>query len=112
MSKKTVFVFNRKNFREQVLMGPGTEQMLVSHAESVKPAGDSIVVTADYTSERVQVRIVDDSWRGMFREARDGHLSGAIGMAAGDRKQWYTTKSGKRRLASEAQIRNWSRGKK
>lgn len=112
MAKKTKFVLNRKNFREQILMGEATEQVLVAHAEAVKPSGDSIIVETDYANDRVRVRIVDDSWRGMFREAREGHLSRAIGLSAGDRKQWYTTKAGKRRLASQAQIDNWTRGRK
>lgn len=104
------FVLNRNAFRKQVLLGDGVADFLKDHANKVKPSGSSIVVVQDEVPSRVRVRIGDTSWGGLFREAREGHLSRAIGIDAGDRKVWYTTRAGKRRLATEAQVRNWTRG--
>ena len=112
MSSRVKFVLNRRNFQKQILGGDGTSDMLVAHAEESKPSGESIVVVADDSNGRARVRIGDTSWRALFREAREGHLSRAIGIAAGDRKVWYTTKAGKRRLATQAQVANWTRGRR
>lgn len=110
MSRKVTFVLNRPEFRKQVLKSEGAEKILRAYAESAKPSGNTITVESDEVATRVRVRIWDRSFRAMFREAREGHLSRAIGVVAGDRKIWYTTKAGKRRLATVAQVENWTRG--
>ena len=109
MAKDVRFVLDRTVFGDEVLRGKWVMDYLQRHAESVKPSGSSIEVVSDTDTERSRVRIVDTSWGALFRESREGHLSRAIGIAAGDRKVWYTTKSGKRRLASQAQVDNWTR---
>lgn len=45
-------------------------------------------------------------------QAKHGALTKAAAEAGLDVKTYYTTKAGKRRLASQAQIDNWTRGAK
>lgn len=77
---------------------------------------DATVYTEDYTTDRAAVAVMLDSVNGVPLEARYRVIRGTA-EAAGLRVDGeiaqsltYTTKAGKRRKASAAQIANWTRG--
>lgn len=115
MAEKVKFVINKREFQKQILMGEKTGAWLASLAAAVAPPGTNVRVAVSSNKRgggRIRARIEDDSPDAMFREARTGYLSQALGRISGDQKVWYTTKSGKRRLASQAEVNNWTRGRR
>lgn len=112
---------------ERVLKSRDVREFLHEHADPIaadvalNPAvtrlRDAEVYTRDFTSDRAVVDVVLDSVDGVPVEAKYRVIT-ATAEAAGldvDRDApesvlFYTTKAGKRRKASAAQIANWTRG--
>ena len=62
------------------------------------------------TTDRAVVRVVADVSYAMSVEASTGNLARALDGSGGAALLNYTTKSGKKRKATQAQIDNWTRG--
>lgn len=103
---KVHVVLNRAGVRE-LLQSDQVGAYIESLVSPLAPSGT--VVSRVVGRSRQNVRVTDPSEDALDREANTGHLSRILGLAGGN-KQQYTTKSGKVRWATEAQVKNWTRG--
>lgn len=96
---------------------PGVMAELNKQAEAIaERAGEGFEATpAEATGGRVRGRaaVITATPRAMVVEARDHVLESLMGGGQGAGKPLtYTTKAGKTRTASQAQIDNWTRGRR
>lgn len=71
----------------------------------------SSIFVSQATTDRVAVRVGSSAPHGLIVESRTGNLARALdGAVGGTEKVRYTTKAGKTRWASQAQVDNWTRG--
>lgn len=106
MAKNVKFVLNRRAFREQILQGRGVD-MESALREGLK-GGDDIVIEVSNNARgggRMRARV----YGSMADEAAHGVLSKRLG---GQGMVRYTTKDGRQRWASQAQVDNWTRGRR
>jgi len=82
MGTQVRFVLNRKNVREQLLLGLGNvkiERALTAAAKSAAPPGCDVEVSRSFgAGGRVRVRIIDRSSTAADRDAKTGHLQSAL----------------------------------
>ena len=90
----------------------GYADQIADSVRAVRPGVD--VVVDDYQTDRAASSVTIRDVRGQTWQANDGILTKAA-TAAGlevNRIITYTTRSGKTRRATEAQVANWTRGRR
>lgn len=131
MADGTLTYLNRKGVKlngrgiRQLLNSDGVRKHITTLAEQVlqEAIATAPVASGAYrdglhveqgTTDRVVVRVRGNTEHDWFVEANHGTLARAMGMAgvktATEERLTYTTKSGKTRTATQAQIDNWTRG--
>lgn len=106
MAKDVKFKMNRRAFQSQILMGNGVD-MAGALTDALK-GGDDIVMEQSSNARRggrMRARV----YGSMADEVSHGLLSKRLG---GQRLISYTTKDGRTRWASQAQVDNWTRGRR
>lgn len=106
MAKNVKFVLNRRAFQRQILQGEGVD--MASALYDSLGGGDDVVIEQSSNARgggRMRARV----YGAMKDEVEYGLLSKRLG---GKGMVRYTTKSGKQRWASQAQVDNWTRGRR
>ncbi|TAP26860.1 hypothetical protein [Arthrobacter sp. S41] len=103
--KLHIAAFNDLRNRSEVVDLVGSEAAKVAEL-----AGPGFGLGVHQMGSRVIANVYTATADAMRLEAKEGVLSKALGGSAVPAKVRYTTKAGKTRWASQAQVSNWTKG--
>lgn len=112
MAKKVKVQMNRSGMRA-LLSGPEMRDAMLNEAEKRVPGGAGYeAIPGDTGGNRTRSFIAATDWESYNDNARNATLLRAISSEGGSDYVKYTTKSGKTRWATQAQVDNWTRGRR
>lgn len=106
MSKRAKIELNHRGIEELLRSSEIEGEVRKVAGEIAGRAGSGHDVEVSQGKSRVRATVITRSKKAMVAEAKDRNLLRAVDPSL----KVYTTKSGKTRLASQAQIDNWGRG--